>query len=136
MEKSLNIITLASALHGDSQEITSHREIIPVLRSHFVTKELSYEQISAGSLPDGFTVLFIATGGTEELFLKINKMIPQPVVILSDSYHNSLAASLEICSWMHNNNIMHKHIVFPVEPSRKVIEQILAFLLPPVKSCA
>jgi L-fucose isomerase-like protein len=125
MEKSLNIITLSSPLHGDAQEITLNREILPVLRSHFVTKELSYDQISADSLPDGFTVLFIATGGTEELFLKIHKLIPQPVVILSDSYHNSLAASLEICSWMHNNNIMHKHIVFPIEPSRKVIEEIL-----------
>ena len=125
MDKLLNIITLASPLHGNSLEITSNRDILPVLRSHFIVKEFSYEQILTGSVPDGFTVLFIATGGTEELFLKIHKLIPQPVVVLSDSYHNSLAASLEICSWMHNNSFMHKHIVFPVEPSRKVIEEIL-----------
>ena len=125
MEKTLNIITLASPLHGNSQEITSNRDILPVLRSHFVTKEFSYDQILTGLQPEGYTILFIATGGTEELFLKIQQLIPEPVVILSDSYHNSLAASLEICSWMHNNNIMHKHIVFPAEPSRKVIEEIL-----------
>lgn len=125
MEKSINIITLASALHGNQHQITTNREVLSLLRSHFSVKEHSYDQISQSNTPDGFTVIFVATGGTEELFLKIESFLNHPIVIISDSYHNSLAASLEICSWMHNNNIMHTHIVYPLEPSRKLTEELI-----------
>lgn len=130
MDKTLKIITLSSPLHGNADEINSGREILPALRSHFKTTLTSYKDLTDDKLNGvndkyDITAVFIATGGTEELFLRISKYLPKPIIILSDSYHNSLAASLEIGTWLYNNNHLHKHIVFPVEPSHKVIDDLI-----------
>ena len=45
-------------------------------------------------------IVFVASGGTEEMFRNIYDDIPQPIVLLTDGLHNSLAASLEIQSWI------------------------------------
>ena len=57
--------------------------------------------------PDGdvLTVCFIATGGTEEIFRSYLSSLPRPVVLLSDGFHNSFAASLEISTYLEQQGV-------------------------------
>lgn len=62
-------------------------------------------------------IAYILTGGTESLFIKLfgeNLSALGNIVIISDAYHNSLAASQEICTWLYNNGVQHKHIHIPL----------------------
>jgi L-fucose isomerase-like protein len=45
-------------------------------------------------------VVFIASGGTEDQFRRLFPRLPRPVILLADGKHNSLAAALEISSWV------------------------------------
>ena len=49
---------------------------------------------------DCFPLIFIKSGGAEEKFTQIFKQINRPYLLLSSSLHNSLAASLEIASFL------------------------------------
>jgi len=49
---------------------------------------------------DFFPLIFIKSGGAEEKFTQIFKQINRPYLLLSSSLHNSLAASLEIASFL------------------------------------
>ena len=45
-------------------------------------------------------VVFIASGGTEDQFRRLYPRLPRPVILLADGKHNSLAAAMEISSWV------------------------------------
>ncbi len=47
--------------------------------------------------------VFVKTGGTEEKFKKSYPYLPSPVLLVSTPLHNSLAASMEILSWIQSN---------------------------------
>jgi L-fucose isomerase-like protein len=49
---------------------------------------------------DWFPLIFIKSGGAEVKFEQIFKQINRPYILLSSSIHNSLAASLEIASFL------------------------------------
>jgi L-fucose isomerase-like protein len=125
MERRLNLITLYSSLNDQESLDLDNRESMKFIRSVFDTKIINPEDISKSIQENDFTVVFVASGGCEEIFMKISDLLPKPVIILSDSYRNSLAASIEISSWLNNMSIMHKHINIPAEPSRRYIEEIL-----------
>ena len=62
-------------------------------------------------------IAYILTGGTESLLIKLfgeNLSALGNIAIISDAYHNSLAASQEICTWLYNNGVQHKHIHIPL----------------------
>lgn len=63
---------------------------------------------------ESVTLFFIASGGTEELFLKLEKKLPPFVILLCDGYHNSLAAGFEISSWLEQKGIEHELINVPM----------------------
>jgi L-fucose isomerase-like protein len=125
MERRLNLITLYSSLNDQESLDLDNRESMKFIHSVFNTKIINPEDISKSIRENDFTVVFIASGGCEEIFMKISDLLPKPVIILSDSYRNSLAASIEISSWLNNMDIMHKHINIPAEPSRRYIEDIV-----------
>ena len=52
----------------------------------------------------GTPVFFIETGGTEEIFKSIFKNYSEPYFILATDANNSLPASLEIATFLRNNN--------------------------------
>ncbi len=52
-----------------------------------------------------FAFTFIGGGGTEGLFLKILDKLPKPVFLLATSNNNSLAAAMEILSYLNQNDI-------------------------------
>ncbi len=52
-----------------------------------------------------FAFTFIGGGGTEGLFLKILDKLPRPVFLLATPNNNSLAAAMEILSYLNQNDI-------------------------------
>lgn len=65
-----------------------------------IQKHLGEEFVSEGDV----TLCFIATGGTENLFKEYYKNASGPFYILSYEKANSLAASMEILSFLRSNN--------------------------------
>ncbi len=58
-------------------------------------------ELSEGSLP----LFFIASGGTEEVFVSRYNHLKGPVYLLTMEKRNSLAASMEILSWLQEKGI-------------------------------
>lgn len=107
----MNIIVFASALH-DVASVLGRRE--EALRS-FAGEDITLYNCDADLSTVANPVCFIATGGTEELFARIWDKLPRPVVLLSDGYHNSLAAAFEIASFLQQKGVEHKLINLPLE---------------------
>ena len=54
---------------------------------------------------DDFSIIFIATGGVERLVMQCFESLPRPAIILADGMQNSLAAALEISSWLRGRGM-------------------------------
>lgn len=116
----MNIIVFASALH-DVKSVLGRRE--EALRS-FAGEDITLYNCDADLSTVANPVCFIATGGTEELFARIWDKLPRPVVLLSDGYHNSLAAAFEIASFLQQKGVEHKLINLPLEGGSSLSGQI------------
>ncbi len=116
----MNIIVFASALH-DVASVLGRRE--EALRS-FAGEDITLYNCDADLSTVANPVCFIATGGTEELFARIWDKLPRPVVLLSDGYHNSLAAAFEIASFLQQKGVEHKLINLPLEGGSSLSGQI------------
>lgn len=57
----------------------------------------------AGSLPAGTTMVLVGSGGVEQQVRDAMPQLPPYVLLIADGLKNSLAASLEILSWMRLN---------------------------------
>ncbi len=91
----MKIIYLRSKISSDPRPFEAQQnEYIPVL-------EKSPEfQAFVGELP----VIFIESGGTEEEFKEIYLSLPEPHILVATGSNNSLPASLEICSFLTQQN--------------------------------
>lgn len=107
----MNIIVFASALHDIASVIGRREDALRKFAGEDIFLHGSDEDISGLEKP----VCFIATGGTEELFARVWEKLPRPIVLLSDGYHNSLAASFEIASFLEQRGVEHKLINLPLE---------------------
>lgn len=116
----MNIIVFASALH-DVVSVLERRE--EALRS-FAGEDITLYNCDADLSTVANPVCFIATGGTEELFARIWDKLPRPVVLLSDGYHNSLAAAFEIASFLQQKGVEHKLINLPLEGGSALFGQV------------
>lgn len=109
----LNLITFASLLHKQVTARTSHEAILSELEKYFTVRFIDYANIHQLS-KDDFSIIFIATGGVERLVMQCFESLPRPSVILADGMQNSLAAALEVSSWLRNrgmkSEILHGEI--------------------------
>lgn len=95
----IHLITFASPLHTPASVRGSHEILLAELERYFSLDFVPYEE--AGRLSaDDFSLVFIATGGTEQLVVQHFEHLPQPTVLLADGMQNSLAAALEVAAWM------------------------------------
>lgn len=124
MELNLTLVVFASSLHDGHSVDASREALYSEFKSRFSLKIVSAQEYEPIKGQEELAIAFIATGGTEQIFLNNWQKFTRPLVILSDSFHNSMAASLEISSWMHNNGINHRHINFPLSPSKKFLEEM------------
>ena len=110
------LYTLTSSLHGemasDPRQEPFIRELEAALGTSFDCRGNDFPGFGAGDSP---VIIYIRTGGTEGLFLE--KVAPhllragapdgggQPVRLLASGQSNSLAASMEILSWLRQRGI-------------------------------
>ena len=101
----MKIIYLRSKISSDPRPFAAQqKEYIPVL-------EKSPEfQAFVGELP----VIFIESGGTEEEFKEIYLSLPEPHILVATGANNSLPASLEICSFLTQQN--HRFVLLHGTP--------------------
>lgn len=95
----INLITFASLLHKQASIRNSHEAVLSELEKYFTVKFINHQDIDKLT-SDDFKIIFIATGGVEKLVIQHFESLPRPAVILADGMQNSLAAALEISSWL------------------------------------
>ena len=99
----INIYPVVSSLH-ESKRINHETE---VLINELIKK--SEHQISLcdidGLYDSDLALILIQSGGSEQLFLENYSKLKPPFYLLTYGYNNSLAASLEILSYLKDNNL-------------------------------
>ncbi len=121
--QSINLICFSSTLNNLSNTI-DNRESLNILRSSYKLNYIQASQLKEGIDSNGLTAIFIESGGSEELFIKNEQFLPKSLIIISDYYNNSLAATLEICSWLKSKNRHFFHLHIPLELSEKRVSQL------------
>ena len=100
----INLITFASILHKQASVRSSHEVILTELEKHSLLMFIDYQDIDKLT-PNDFSILFIATGGVERLVIQHFESLPRPAILLADGMQNSLAAALEISSWLRGRGM-------------------------------
>ena len=131
----INLSLISSSLHNISELSQKRMEVIEAL------KALGDVSIFKNSSPAScgiesatgeiVNVAYILTGGTESLFIKLfgeNCSRLGNITIISDAYHNSLAASQEICTWLYNNGVQHRHIHIPLHSPDATLNRLPTLL--------
>ena len=103
--KKIAIYTLASDLHDPKRVENLAKEFLGTLRVEYELKGVDFSDFGTHALD----VIYICTGGTEGVF---KEMLPElrqrssrPVYLLASGKSNSLAASMEILSYLRQQNI-------------------------------
>ena len=131
----INLSLISSSLHNITELSQKRMEVIEAL------KALGDVSIFKNSSPAScgiesatgeiVNVAYILTGGTESLFVKLfgeNLSRLGNIAIISDAYHNSLAASQEICTWLYNNGVQHRHIHIPLHSPDATLNRLPTLL--------
>ena len=100
----INLITFASILHKQVTIRSSHEAVLSELEKYFTVKFVDYRDIHQLT-KDDFSIIFIATGGVERFVMQCFESLPRPAIILADGMQNSLAAALEISSWLRGRGM-------------------------------
>jgi L-fucose isomerase-like protein len=93
----LSLVVFRSDLSAGGSVDETHRELLEGLRKDF---ELSLFSPGEEEGKDGLVLAFIASGGSENAFRAYYGRLPRPTLLLTDGLANSLAAALEILSWI------------------------------------
>ena len=111
----LNLITFASSLASRESIFTDHHELLDVISEKYDVQYIFPEELD-GIIPEGATMVLVGSGGVEEMVKANIDRLPPYVVLIADGLKNSLAASLEILSWMRLNDrhgrVLHGPISF------------------------
>ena len=99
----LNLITFASSLATRESIFTDHHELLDAIKEKYDVRYIFPEELN-GNCPEGATMVLVGSGGVEEMVKANIDCLPPYVMLIADGLKNSLAASLEILSWMRQNN--------------------------------
>ena len=99
------IYTLTSALHDEQAVSAATREFLDSLGIDYVLKGADFDDYGSHAL----SVIYVRTGGTEGLFIQLlpelQSMSASPFYLLTSGKSNSLAASMEILSYLRQQSI-------------------------------
>ena len=99
----LNLITFASSLASRESIFTDHHELLDAIKEKYDVQYIFPEELD--SIPaEGATMVLVGSGGVEEMVKANIDRLPSYIVLIADGLKNSLAASLEILSWMRQND--------------------------------
>ncbi|MBO4463570.1 MAG: hypothetical protein J5797_05180 [Prevotella sp.] len=103
--KKIAIYTLASDLHDPKRVENLAKEFLGTLRVEYELKGVDFSDFGTHALD----VIYICTGGTEGVFKEmlpdLRRRSSRPVYLLASGKSNSLAASMEILSYLRQQNI-------------------------------
>ena len=99
----LNLITFASSLATRESIFTDHHELLDAISKKYEVQYIFPEELDS-KLPEGGTMVLVGSGGVEEMVKANIDRLPSYIVLIADGLKNSLAASLEILSWMRLND--------------------------------
>jgi L-fucose isomerase-like protein len=94
----LGLIPFFSGLHEQTGLESAHQALLADLKQNFDVSFLPPTDADAVDLP----VIFVGSGGVEGEFKQRFAELPEPLLLLADGLHNSLAASLEIAAWVRS----------------------------------
>lgn len=100
----INLITFASILQKQATVRGSHETILNELEKYFTVNFVDYHDMHRLTDRD-FSLIFIATGGVERMVIQHFESLPRPAILLADGMQNSLAAALEISTWLRGRGI-------------------------------
>lgn len=93
------LISFSSELNKQTSVLKTHETLLSEIEKYFTLHLVDYRQTQ--TIPEGeFRMLFIATGGVERLVAQHFELLPYPIAMLTDGLQNSLAAALEIATWL------------------------------------
>ena len=131
----INLSLISSSLHNITELSQKRMEVIEALKvlgDVSIFKNSSPASCGIESATEEIVnVAYILTGGTESLFIKLfgeNCSRLGNITIISDAYHNSLAASQEICTWLYNNGVQHRHIHIPLHSPDATLNRLPTLL--------
>lgn len=131
----INLSLISSSLHNITELSQKRMEVIEALKAlGDVSIFKNSSPASCGiesAIGQVVNVAYILTGGTESLFIKLfgeNCSRLGNITIISDAYHNSLAASQEICTWLYNNGVQHRHIHIPLHSPDATLNRLPTLL--------
>ncbi len=110
----LNLITFASSLASRESIFTDHHELLDAINEKYEVNYIFPEE-QDNRWADGATMVLVGSGGVEEMVKANIDRLPSYVVLIADGLKNSLAASLEILSWMRQNNRHGRVLHGPVD---------------------
>lgn len=117
----LYLITFQSDLNKIESVYDCHKDLFVEIEKYFTLHLVNYKE--AESVPaDAYKMAFIASGGVEKAVTQNFDLLPYPITLLTDGLQNSLAASLEIATWIRSKG-MKARIIHGTIPS--MIKQIL-----------
>ena len=110
----IGIYRIVSSLHDQEYISRNTNEFITSIEKELGSK---IDFITPNDFKNYDLVLtLIQSGGSENQFKKVYKEIPKPYLLLTYGSNNSLAASMEILSFLHNNKlegeILHGSITY------------------------
>ena len=101
----ISIYTLTSPLHDEAAVNASTKEFLATINSDFTFCDADYSSYGQSALD----LIYVRTGGTEGVFKRLLPTLKEkssrPIHLLTSGKSNSLAASMEILSFMRQNNL-------------------------------
>lgn len=103
------LICFYSELNRLASVLETHEALLKGIEQEFTLHVVDYKQLA--EIPqEELKIVFVATGGVERPVSQHFESLPYPPVLLTDGLQNSLAAALEISTWMRYKG-MKSHLI-------------------------
>lgn len=100
----INVIRLRSSLADANKEmIKENTDFLEEINNELINDDLLLVENDKNT---PFTIVFVESGGSEPLFLKMLPELKEPIILLSNGKNNSLPAALEIKTYCSQNDIV------------------------------
>ena len=122
----INIYPIVSALHNKNVIENNTNELLSLLKEN---SKHNYNIVSIDELYDAdLSLILVLSGGSENEFLSNLPKLREPFYILTYGYNNSLPASLEILSYIKDNNydgeVLHGNINYIVDRINDLLNRV------------
>lgn len=101
----VGMYSLFSPIHDEDAISQTLEQFVKDLSKNIEVEEIDDEILSSDKKEEyDLITVFVKTGGTENIFKEIFDKLEGPVILVATSLHNSLAASMEILSWVKSQD--------------------------------